>query len=62
MIYLAFFLQGRRSMLTACWQQVASITGQHLNGEDFIHDHHLRPRSLGRDVAAADTTVAAGGH
>src|SRR5665647_1412543 len=50
----------RLPMLTACWQQGISITGQHSNAEDFVHDDHLRPRLLDHNVAAADTTVAAG--
>jgi hypothetical protein len=48
-------------MLTAGWQQVASIPGQHSNQEDFVHDHFIRHRLLDGDVAAADTTLAAGG-
>jgi hypothetical protein len=39
---------------------VAIITGQHSNQGDFVHDDSLRPRLLEHDVAAADTTVAAG--
>jgi hypothetical protein len=48
-------------MLTAGWQQGASIPGQHSNKEDFVHDDSVRPRSLDIGGAAADTTVAAGG-
>jgi hypothetical protein len=47
-------------MLTACWQQGASIPGQHSNQEDFVHDDSVRPRPLDNDVTAADTTVATG--
>jgi hypothetical protein len=53
------FQAAASSMLTVGWQQVASIPGQHSNQEDFVHDHSL-PRPLDNDVAAADTTVAAG--
>jgi hypothetical protein len=39
--------------------------GGHYNGTtrnegDFVHDDSIRPRPLDHDVAAADTTVAAG--
>jgi hypothetical protein len=53
------FLKNRWPMLTVGWQQAASITGQHRNQGDFLHDHSLS-RPLDDDVAAADTTVAAG--
>jgi hypothetical protein len=53
--------EGCHPMLTACWQQGVSITGQPANEEDFVHDDSVRPRPLVNDVAAADTTVAAGG-
>ena len=50
-------------MLTAYWQQGSSISGQHFNHEDFVHDDSVRPRTLDNDVAAADTggTVASVG-
>jgi hypothetical protein len=48
-------------LLTACWQQTVSITGQHSNEGDFVHDHSLRLRHLDGGIAAADTMVAAGG-
>src|SRR6202043_2874549 len=54
------WLEGRHPMLTACWQQGASIPGQHSNQEDFVHVDSVRPGPLDNDVAAADTTVAAG--
>jgi hypothetical protein len=54
------YLAGRHSMLTACWQQGVSIPGQHSNQEDFVDDDFVRLRPLDGDVAAADTTVAAG--
>jgi hypothetical protein len=57
---LLSLLEGRHPMLTACWQQGASIPGQHSNQEEFVHDDSVRPRPLDNDVAAADTTVAAG--
>src|ERR1700675_288799 len=38
--------QGGPPMLTACWQQVASIPGQHSNREDFVHDDSLWLRSF----------------
>src|SRR5882724_5501879 len=55
------YSEGRHPMLTACWQQGVIITGQRSNHEDFVHDDSLRPRPLDDNVAAADTTVAAGG-
>jgi hypothetical protein len=54
------FPGGRYPMLTACWQQGVSITGQHSNEEDFVHDDYLWPRLLDDGFATADTTVAAG--
>jgi hypothetical protein len=54
------FCEAALPMLTAGWQQGVSIPGQHSNKEDFVHDDSVRPRSLHLDVAAADTTVAAG--
>jgi hypothetical protein len=54
------FLDAALPMLTAGWQQAVSIPGQRSNEEDFVHDDSVRPRLLHRDVAAADTTVAAG--
>jgi hypothetical protein len=54
------FSGGGLAMLTAYWQQGSSISGQHFNHEDFVHDDSVRPRTLDNDVAAADTTVAAG--
>jgi hypothetical protein len=54
------FLAAASPMLTACWQQGASIPGQHSNQEDFVHDDSVRPRPLDNDVTAADTTVATG--
>jgi hypothetical protein len=54
------FFDAALSMLTAGWQQGVSIPGQRSNEEDFVHDDSVWPRLLHHDVAAADTTVAAG--
>jgi hypothetical protein len=55
------FLAARHPMLTACWQQGVSITGQRFEHEDFVDDDSVWPRLVDHNIAAADTTVAAGG-
>jgi len=55
------FFDAALPMLTAGWQQGVSIPGQHRNKGDFVDDDFVRTGPLDIDVAAADTTVAAGG-
>jgi hypothetical protein len=49
-------------MLTACWQQGFSTSGQHLNKGNLSNDDPLWHRPVVGDMATADTMVAAGGN
>src|SRR3982074_1724676 len=48
-------------MLTACWQQVGAISGQHFSSRGFVHDDSLRlrhPRKFRASLACSDLGIS----